>query len=688
MPCMRWILGAFCLSALFVAPGCSSDEAQSCASARDCPSGTTCVSNRCTAYDGVDGGPQGQDSGIGRDAQPPPTIIGLALEPPSVELIARDGDRPSADFRIVASYSDGSTRNLPGGSFSVTPYALGSIDTVGHFVADGRFGGQGEIEVEAEGHSATASIRIRLETVVFGEGVTADVLPRFAIPAIDDPIREATLLYPLDGTVMPQNVYPADVQWQTSTPGDLYRVSIEKPNATLIGYVAADAGFRNGWLADEFGWRRLAQSDPESPAAIRVDRLEAASGELIRGKPVQMRFARAALTGSVYYWDIGAGRIIRIDDGTNNRQAFMPSPPLGCVGCHSVSSSGRYMAGRFGGGENIASVFDLTKDLTSDPPPLEFPTSESMRWWFSSWSPDDTRLVVSLTEGAPSTAGLALVDPKTGTYVSPVEGALPTGLATHPAWAPDGNEIAYVGNLDVWGGANTTGDIRALEVLGPDRIGASRLLVAGDQIPGAVPAGRAASYPSYSPDSRWLAFAHGTSSRSETGESALYFLRRDGTGLVRLDNASGGPNGVTSFQPRFSPFEQDGYYWLSFLSRRDYGNPIAGTAGTGRQQIWVAAIKTNPQPGEDPSTVPYWLPGQSTASLNISAYWAPRPCREGGASCAVGAECCSQVCNADTSGAICTDPPSGGCAQFGEACTGDGDCCVGLPCGGGVCGGF
>jgi len=69
------------------------------------------------------------------------------------------------------------------------------------------------------------------------------------------------------------------------------------------------------------------------------------------------------------------------------------------------------------------------------------------------------------------------------------------------------------------------------------------------------------------------------SSRSENGQNALYAIRADGSGLVRLDNASGGPSTTDNFQPRFSPFVQDGYFWLSFLSRRDYGNNLAGTAG-------------------------------------------------------------------------------------------------------------
>ena len=74
--------------------------------------------------------------------------------------------------------------------------------------------------------------------------------------------------------------------------------------------------------------------------------------------PIHLKFAKAALSGSIYFWGINEGRIFRIDDGTNVRVNFMPKPPVmnepsgtsQCVGCHAVSPSGRYMAGRMGGG--------------------------------------------------------------------------------------------------------------------------------------------------------------------------------------------------------------------------------------------------------------------------------------------------------------------------------------------------
>ena len=106
---------------------------------------------------------------------------------------------------------------------------------------------------------------------------------------------------------------------------------------------------------------------------------------------------RAALTGSIYYWDIAAGRIVRINDGTVMRESFMPSPPQGCVGCHSVSPTGRYMAGRFGGGDNYGSVMDLTPNLTTSPPPTLFPVNQTT-WWFSTWSPNEQRMAVTRNE--------------------------------------------------------------------------------------------------------------------------------------------------------------------------------------------------------------------------------------------------------------------------------------------------
>lgn len=624
-------------------------------------------------------------------------VTSIRIEPERVELVVRAGERPTQDFDVIGVRDDGSELAIGSGvTWAIDTRAIGELDLgSGVFSANGVIGGAARVLATVSSSvgelRTNAEIIVRLERELVGAGVPADVEARFAAPVADD-ARRANLVYPLDGAVMPQNVYPADVQWTRGVEGDLFRITLAKPSVRVVAYlVHGGAGFGSHWLVDAEAWRALAQTEPDARASITVDRWEAATGEAIAGTPREVLFARAALTGSVYYWDIQRGRIVRIDDGTATPNEFMPAPPTAmdgasCVGCHSVSNSGRYMAGRLGGGENIGAVFDLTTDLTATPAPSIFPLQTveptSTRWWFSAWSPDDTRLVLSSFEGTGPAGVMRFMDPITGALI-PVTGTLPTNI-TQPDWSPDGTRIAYVTNANAWGGAFTTGDIGTLDVTGPDTFGASRVIHAGTSLAGSSPPGNADSYPSWAPDSRHIAFAHGSGTRSEDQQSALYVMGRDGAGVVRLD-AANGPS-TTNFQPRFSPFDQGGYFWLSFLSRRDYGNAEVGTAGTDFQQVWVTAIRKDAPPGTDPSSPPYWISGQRTTSRNISAFWAPRPCRPDGESCSVGSECCGGDCRPDASGAlVCSPPPPDRCRNDGETCSSTEDCCEGLECVGRVC---
>ncbi len=665
-----------------------------------CQSGQTTVST--TGHGDAGGCDGGQcaphDGGGGHDTQST-TVTSLKVVPATADIVAADGATPEKDFHVQATYADGHT-GWYGGSveYSLDSERVGYIGpTDGAFIANGIVGGQATITatpLDGEAHldPATATVTVHIERTIRGDGVADDVAQSFVGTMVDDPARAAKVVYPLDGALMPENVYPADIQWINGAQDDLFQIRLTKPSAQVTAYIKdTGAGFGNHWLADADAWRSMAQSDPDQPMRIAVTRLEAASGDLVTSPPVEIRFARGTISGSVYYWDIAAGHIVRIDDGTATREQFMPNPPPGadgnrCVGCHSVSHSGRYMVGRLGGGDNIGNVFDLTKNLTQDPVPTEFPLSTSgPRWWFSTWSPDDSRLMVSQGEGG-GASHLALMDPFSGQILQPQAGTLPGGGATQPSWSPDGSLVAYIANIDTWGGANTRGDVAVVPVTGQDSFGAAHVIRAGADVPNAQPAGQAASYPTWTPDSQWLAFAHGSGSRSETMQDALYFMRRDGTDLVRLDKANGGPNTTDTFQPRFSPFETKDYFWLSYLSRRDYGNAQVGTRGSSRQQIWVSAIAKHPTPGQDPSEVGYWLPGQDTASMNIAAYWAPQPCRHDAEACSVGGECCSGECLPGQDGAlVCSPPPPERCRRVAETCSTDADCCDGLFCAANVC---
>jgi hypothetical protein len=608
---------------------------------------------------------------------------GLTITPTSASAVSMNGSTPSLRFQVAAHYSDGRIVPVAAPTMQLEPPILGT-PSGSNVTVSGRYGGAGTLTASFGGLSAVAAIQVRLVEQVVLPGTPNGAPALFGGPLLSDPTQEAKLLYPLDRAVMPQNLPPAEVQWSRSAAGDVFRVTLQKPSVTAILFEStATPGYRDSWLVDLTTWRRLAQSDPTDWVTITVDRWIAATQQAVAGTPVQVRFAQAALEGSVYYQEPATMQLNRIDDGTSRREVFMPTPPLGCAGCHSVSPSGRYLAPRFGGGDNPGSVVDLTQDLTGNPPPLLFPATEN--WEFSSFSPDERRLVVSVGELGGAARQLKLVDAMAGGFVVPLAGALPVGPVTHPAWAPDGSAIAYVDHTNAWGGNTSTGDLRLLDVLGPDRFGSTHLVVSGTSALG-LPAGLVLSYPTWSPDAAWLAFGHGTLSRSENGQGALYAVRRDRSGLVRLTEASGGAGGNTSFQPRFSPFTADGYHWLAFVSRRDYGNSLAGTLGSGRQQIWVAAIKADPAPGEDPSEVAYWLPGQDTASVNLQAFWAARACRAVAESCQTDADCCSANCAAGAMGRSCA--PQLACKAVGTACSWNAECCDGQFCLDGSCGGL
>ncbi len=663
-----------------------------CETSGDCRTGQVCVDGACVAR--TDGGPSALDAPFEMIDAVLPVPTSLRLEPADPTLVSEDGATPMQHFEAIVTLSDGTERAAMGPVFEIDTREIGELDVAsGDFTANGTIGGRSTITVSAMGLTATTTVRVTLHRTVRVGDLPADVVDRFGATAVTDDTRTTQLVYPLEGAVMPQNVYPADLQWLRGDAGDLYRVRMEKSDVAVDAYVAHD-GLRH-WLADAVAWRALAQTDPDEAASLRVDRWEAASSTVIAGAPVTITFARAALTGSVYYWDIVAGRIIRIDDGTATRTNFLPSPPVAldgnnCVGCHAVSPSGRYMTGRLGGGNNIGGVFDLTTDLTAAPAPTVWPTSitpPSTTWWFSSWSPDESRVVVSYEEGQ---GDMRFMDPFSGAFVSvSTPEPLPSAM-THPAWSPDGRSIAYVTDINGWGGSFTLGNIAVMPVTGPDAVGSPTTVHVASDLSGATPGGTCDSYPTWTPDSRNIVFAHGPDGRSETGQSALYAMSSDGTHVVRLDRASGGATSVDSFQARFSPFDQGGYFWLSFLSRRDYGNTEVGTRGRAYQQIWVAAIRKDALGTDaDPSAVGYWLPGQATTSRNIAAYWAPRACRPDGEECSVGSECCGGECRPPAGGgpSVCSPPPPDRCRRESETCSTDADCCpdMGLTCLGNVC---
>lgn len=694
--------------------GCSAEEGTQV----QCGAGVICAAEPDTGVRrdaASDLGPAGDrpaanDLGVGRDAGPARDAIAIreltrvVVDPPAATLVARDGAPATRAFMAVGTFNDGTARPLANGTWSMPTALAAAVDPdTGVVTAGGRAGGALELTVRVPGPggaelTATAAVTVRVERAVLVDRLVPDAVEHFARPAVDDPARRATLRYPLDRAVIPANLPAPDVQWEGGAPGDFYRVRIQKPHVRVDAYLQhGGAGFGYHWAVDPEAWRSLLESDPVDPLTIAVDRWDGAMRQHVAGEAASLRVARAVLSGTIYYWDLSRGQLMRLDALTGARSLTVPNPPpkpdgtgagSRCIACHTVSRDGRYLSAELWGGDEPSVAIDLTSaDLARDPTPTVFGPRNDLRYLFSTFSPDSAYLVINRGNG------MQLLDRATAAVV-PGSG-LPTERSAHPDWSPDGMSVAIVTNTNMdWAVDFTRGDIAVLPRTAATTFGAPRVVHRGTVE--AVPAAGALvadAHPSFSPDNRWIAFQHGTHSRG--GNESMHYPGRlelvaasatpDVPSMVLANaNGAGEPD---SYWPNFSPFNAGGYFWVAFYSRRDYGNAQVGTRGTRRRQIWVAAIADRPAAGADPSQVPYWLPGQDRAQENMSAYWAPVACRMNRERCAVSSECCSGLCDRGADGMFaCTPPPPAMCRREGATCSTTADCCDGLLCSNRVCG--
>ena len=561
---------------------------------------------------------------------------------PANAMINYTGTPATLGYTAVGHYDDGHTAPLTGATFGLDDRAalLGALDADANFTASGTGAGKGQIAATlGDVHGAT-SVIVQMHTTTFGTGVDpgagsnfTDPLPTGALSPVVD--------YPLAGAVMPSSVKAPDVMWEpgASVATDLYRVRWTAGLATQDTILVVAAGFTFDAKPSDADWRALLNSAQGEPITLEVAHWDATNGAQV-STAVTVNVVQADVVGAIYYWDLSQGRMQRIDAA--GRALAIPNPPgspnasdagAQCVACHAVSHDGRYLsASLFGGGEQGA-VFDLSNpDVTSGTvvaPTLAPVTTASYRTLFSTFSPDDTRLVIN------NGLSLDLIDPQTGTSVAQNGTPLPTTGMAHPSWSPDGSAIAVVGNVTFngavppWAVDYTAGDLQIIPVTGPDTFGPATTIVPSSSVD---PAFSAPSWPSFSPDSRVIAYGAGVNSRGRNSDGtneitfpgALFYVPKAGGSPILLDGACSG--GRNCFLPNFSPFDDGGYYWMVFYSLRDYGNALAGTRGTTRRQMWITAIdKTKLAAGQDASSVPYWLPDQDVATENMSAFWSVAP---------------------------------------------------------------
>jgi hypothetical protein len=548
---------------------------------------------------------------------------------------------------------------------------IGDIGMNSSFVPSGQVGGQGKLTAQYQMAQGSTNV-----TVFIKKTVNSGNVPQPTINLLDNPNggndASMSIAYPYPQTIFPLGVLSPEIQWFGGNPGDAFKIHITEKYFDYTEYFTQSPPGRH--IVPQPDWDAIessgagAQSDPLTVAINR-----SSNGQAFQPQLNTWHIAQGKLKGSIYYWELpdqcgnqNAGRILRIKPGAEQVDQFFTAGGQ-CYGCHTVSRDGKTMMAALSAGSPFPQI---TVDLSANPVnygSLPYPGTP-LGGTFSAFNDKSDKILVS-DDGDWNGGGqtrLRIVDAKSGATLN--DNAMGF-MAGEPAWSADGKKIAAITNLSSssWIFDATGGNLSVADV-GPDGISVSNIK---QIVPQAGGQGRPA-YPSFSPgDGKFIAFGRPTAGSRTTGNGDLWLVEVENpANLKKLAIAS---SDNKSFNPVFSPLRAGGYYWLVFVTRRDYGNRLIGAQ---RQQLWITAID-DPPSAADPSHPPFYVRGQEDCAKSENAYYALDPCKDQGKDCSSGADCCGGQCVKDASGKyVCgMPPPPGMCSQNGNSCKTSADCC-------------
>ncbi|MDI1482944.1 hypothetical protein [Polyangium sp. y55x31] len=611
------------------------------------------------------------DGGLGQ-------LVSIDVTPKDLVIEVVNGQiPPPITYKAVGTTSTGSIVDVVG-SWTYDRGDIGSIvPASGAFTASGLLGGTGNVTFEAEGVKGSTTATVKLRYLDDSQMIDPNVKAQFPTAVEADPAL--TLLYPYDKTVFPRGLLGPTIQWNGGNAGDVYHIHIKSPAFEYETWrtVPPPSRFDFPKLPDDI-WRKLTDS---TNGDVQVDIARFDGTKAYLAKTQTWKIAPANLAGTIYYWEVNTGSVVRIKPGDVAPEAFLTPPPgVGCVACHSVSKDGTRLVASFHGGYSPWGTFDTATGTSL------FNTNASSG--FQAISPNGSHVLWRhWNDGAFNSTGFLSLS----TYDSDVELAQLNpggGAPAHPAWSGDGQKIAFSVRTDGNGLDFTQSTLWVTDVnLAVPSFSNTKMIVPND-------AGRpTVTFPTFSPDSKWIAFERSTMARSRGALAEIWLTNPDGSVVIPLDNTNGmghieAEQTTANYEPTFNPFSLGGYFWLVIVSERKYGNTLTDTnPNTRRKQLWVTAIDANPVAGQDPSHPAFWLPGQGLDNQNMRGEWAKSPCKQLGEGCNAGFDCCDGFCKPDAqSGALVCSDQAEGCSKLGEACMTAANCCdPDAKCIGGFC---
>ncbi|MEO8875917.1 MAG: hypothetical protein ABI461_10040, partial [Polyangiaceae bacterium] len=602
-----------------------------------------------------DGGGGGLDDGSGgglgggeQDGASTKPIDSLAIDPATAALDVTIAPYPTKQFTATAHFHDGTTGPVPA-NWTASNAPVGSVDGSGLYKTSGNQGGPVTITAAAGGQTATATLTVSLHQISNPAGLDAATQASLLGATAAD--GSVIWTYPYDQMAYPRGIDAPNMMWNGAAAGDVYGIHIVSGTYELQAFTAvapsiAVAGTTPAgatkFAFDPAIWAAFANSTSGTATVTVTRKSGSAYTKLIQQT---WHIANKSMSGSIYYWAINAGAVLRIKPGESAPVNFLgapsvtgPVPPAStksmfCPSCHTASADGSTLVmgtGAWGQGGQTdvwSTVYNLKTAAASfygyetTSPASRFPlaaVSADGQVIVENWAA--VRGGVSGTQDTPLDNRPPTVDGMmttlTGTNLDTLVGS---GHHTFfPAFSADNQYFAYVDSTDA--------KLYGLNWDATARKFSSSLHIADP------PAGMKIAYPTISPDHRYIVYQvgpdYGSLAAGDTGD--LYAVDITNPlhpiSLTGINTSMSAAQATTrdqhrSYEPTFAPTPSGGYFWLVFHSRRTYGNALLGNAynseGSGTKQLWVAAIDVPATAASttDPSHPPFWLPGQDITTL-------------------------------------------------------------------------
>lgn len=754
--CMRRALSRLLLVCALPAAGllafaCGSSEGSTFVDSDAGSDGTTTgTSSGNTASGGFDPGDSGPGTEEDANALKDNTAS-IAFVPTEKTLIVDGATLPSQSFDLEATLKDGTKAIvIPDAvQFDRPDLATAKITSTTTLTASGTYAGTGTLHGVYGALEATATLTVKIAKRDLN-GVSEEIAsaldatpasPVDAGTAADDKVT--SLLYPYDKTVFALGLTSPQIMWNAPNTGDTYRFRLAQGNYTYDVY--KQVGKPGRFRIDQAIWDIATASNKGAgtPLSLIVSRYDAAEKKARVSVTETFTIAPESLRGAIYYWTasllngVRKGHISRFRPGTGATPVALNNGK--CMGCHAVNAEGTVLVGDI----------DDQNDGKDDPSTKPYGNWSKTRAWASfDVSKPEAPLSLKTNKfgadialnpngkyvvfGGPTsvdTGGSSVSNPMPGSkYFSLATVADGNVIATSglddvnvpagkgmqmPAFSPDGKMLAVV--VSSFNADNVIPDNKgtSIQFLGFDESkpkfdATLQMLVDGSDAVFTATTGQGLAYPSFTPDSKAVAFHVGTTPTGCTAGSKCDDTTIDDGNLfiqpiakggkaspIAMTNASDPPNAAEahlSVEPTFNPQPRGGYSWVVFTSMRSWGN-VPFPDGTpdgfsnGKRRLWVAAV--DPTIGTvDPSHPAIYLEGQEDTP-NMRGFWANAVCTATApagsppSSCTAGYECCSGFCV----GGACVDPSTVACTGLGGACTTAADCCNSgaVACTGGLC---